>query len=41
LFGKTLELESVDNEIIALSIKMTDEILWTSPSRQIWAKNAF
>jgi hypothetical protein len=25
VFGKTLELETADNEIIALSTKMTDE----------------
>jgi hypothetical protein len=27
-----LELETADNEIIALNIKMADETLWTSPS---------
>jgi hypothetical protein len=41
VFGKTLELETTDNEIIALSTKMADEKLWTSPSGQIWSKNAF
>jgi hypothetical protein len=35
LFGKTLELEMVDNKIITLSTKMVDETLWTSPLGQI------
>jgi hypothetical protein len=41
MFGKMLEIEMVDNEIIDLSTKMTDETPWTSPSQQIWFKNAF
>jgi hypothetical protein len=41
VFGKTLELETVDNEIIALGTKMADETLWTSFLRQIWSKNTF
>jgi hypothetical protein len=41
VFGKTLELETDDNEIIAFSTKMTDEKLLTSSSGQIWSKNAF
>jgi hypothetical protein len=36
-----IELETADNEIIVLSIKMADEILWTSSSRQIWSKIAW
>jgi hypothetical protein len=40
-FGKTHELEMVDNEIIALSTKMADETPWTSPSSQIWSKMSF
>jgi hypothetical protein len=35
VFGKTLELEMVDNKIITLSTKMVDETLWTSPLGQI------
>jgi hypothetical protein len=38
IFGKTLELETADNKIIALSTKMTDETLRISPSEQIWSK---
>jgi hypothetical protein len=41
VFGKTLELERADNEIIAPSTKMTDETLWTSPSGKIWSKMLF
>jgi hypothetical protein len=41
VFGKTLELETVDNEIFALSTKITNEIPWTSPSYPIWSKNDF
>jgi hypothetical protein len=38
---KTLELETTDNETIALITKMADGIPWTSPSGQILSKNAF
>jgi hypothetical protein len=41
VFGKILELEMGDNKIITLSTKMTDEILWTLPSSQIWSKMPF
>jgi hypothetical protein len=41
VFGNTLELETVDNEIIVLSTKMADETPWISPLGQIWSKNAF
>jgi hypothetical protein len=41
VFGNTLELETVDNEIIVLSTKMVDETPWISPLGQIWSKNAF
>jgi hypothetical protein len=41
VFGKTLELETADDGIIALSTKMSDETLWASPSDQIWSKNVF
>jgi hypothetical protein len=41
VFDKTLELEIADNEVIALSTEMDDETLWTSPSGQIWSKDAF
>jgi hypothetical protein len=35
MFDKTFELETANNEIIALSTKMADEKLWSSPSGQI------
>jgi hypothetical protein len=41
VFGKTLELETSDDGIIAISTKMSDETLWTSPSDQIWSKMSF
>jgi hypothetical protein len=41
VFGKTLELETADDGIIAISTKMSDETLWTSPSDQIWSKMSF
>jgi hypothetical protein len=41
VFAKTLELETVDNEIIALSTKMADGEPWISPSGQIWSKMPF
>jgi hypothetical protein len=41
VFGKTLELATTDNEIIALHTKMADETICTSPSCQIWFENAF
>jgi hypothetical protein len=41
IFGKTLELETADNKIIALSTKMTDETLRISPSEQFWSKMPF
>jgi hypothetical protein len=43
-FGKMLELENGwwnIMDIIALSIKMADETLWTSSSAQIWSKMSF
>jgi hypothetical protein len=41
MFGKTLELETADNEIITLSTKMVNETPWALPSGQIWSKNIF
>jgi hypothetical protein len=36
-----LELETTDNKIIALSIKMAYEILWTSPDVEFGLKIPF
>jgi hypothetical protein len=41
VFDKTLELETIDDEIIAHSTKMADGTPWTSPSGQIWSKISF
>jgi hypothetical protein len=41
VFAKTLELETANNKIIALSMKMVDETPWASPLGPIWSKNIF
>jgi hypothetical protein len=35
VFGKTLKLETGNNETIVFSTKMINETLWTSPLSQI------